>query len=241
MSIRVLPSETRLEALPHHRRWAAIVALLYAVLLAAMSGPVAFALFWPDPDVTFTWWPDGNWQYWVILAALVTAQFGLLATRIEGVSRRPSGRGALVLPVSAGLLGGALVAGAFVSVVEFVKGEHTPDWTGWLAVALAVATWGAWTWVFRNISRHADGGDIVGRVCGQLLRGSVLELLVAVPTHVVARRRGYCCAGVYTGVGIGLGVAVMLASYGPAVFILFADRWRRLHPREGAKPLGLQT
>ena len=63
-----------------------------------------------------------------------------------------------------------------------------------------------------------------------MLRGSILELLVAVPTHIVARSRDYCCAGFMTFIGLTLGISVMLFSYGPAVFFLYVDRWRRLHP-----------
>jgi hypothetical protein len=53
-----------------------------------------------------------------------------------------------------------------------------------------------------------------------------------VPTHIVARARDYCCAGFYTFLGIAFGVAVMLFSFGPGVFFLFAARWKRLHPRD---------
>ena len=55
-------------------------------------------------------------------------------------------------------------------------------------------------------------------------------MLVAVPTHIVARHRGYCCAGVYTFIGISFGLAVLLLSFGPSVYFLYAERWRKLHP-----------
>jgi len=72
--------------------------------------------------------------------------------------------------------------------------------------------------------------DLVSRQCRCLLKGSVLELLIAVPTHIVARYRDYCCAGFMTFIGLTMGVSVMLFAYGPAVFFLFAERWKRLHP-----------
>jgi hypothetical protein len=31
-------------------------------------------------------------------------------------------------------------------------------------------------------------------------------------------------------VGITFGLSIMLLSFGPGVFFLFAERWRRLHP-----------
>ena len=73
--------------------------------------------------------------------------------------------------------------------------------------------------------------DVVTRQCRYLLKGSILELLVAVPTHIVARARDYCCAGFWTFFGIAFGVSVMLFSFGPGVFFLFAARWKRLHPQ----------
>jgi hypothetical protein len=64
-----------------------------------------------------------------------------------------------------------------------------------------------------------------------MLRGSILELLIAVPTHIAVRHRNDCCAGFGTFVGLTLGISVMLFSFGPAVFFLYADRWRRRrHP-----------
>jgi hypothetical protein len=35
---------------------------------------------------------------------------------------------------------------------------------------------------------------------------------------------------VMTFIGFSLGISVTLFSYGPAVFFLYVDRWRRLHP-----------
>ena len=243
MPVGTFAPGTRLEAVPHHRRWATFIVALYTLLLAVLTGPVMWALFLGES--TLTWkttlafeFVGMPWPYWLILAALTAAQLGLLIARIDTLSQRPGGRRGLVLPVSAGLLGSTLLGGVFLATIEFLKGERTPEWTGWTAVAIALGSWGFWTWVFRRVTRNSDGGDIVARVCGRLLRGSVLELLIAVPTHIVARRRGYCCAGVYTGASIGLGVAVMLASFGPAVFVLFADRWRRLHPRVTSVPPG---
>ena len=66
-----------------------------------------------------------------------------------------------------------------------------------------------------------------------LLRGSVLELIIAVPCHVIVRRRDDCCAPVGTFWGIATGIALMLLCFGPGVFYLFAERARRLKPKDG--------
>jgi hypothetical protein len=90
-----------------------------------------------------------------------------------------------------------------------------------------------WVFVFWRLSRKSQPESVVFRQCRYLLDGSILELLIAVPTHIVARSRNYCCAGFMTFLGIALGVSVMLFSFGPAVFFLYVDRWRRLHPQPG--------
>jgi hypothetical protein len=86
------------------------------------------------------------------------------------------------------------------------------------------------------MSRDTEPADMVSRQCRALLKGSILELLIAVPTHVVARYRDYCCAGFLTFIGLTMGVSVMLFAYGPAVFFLFVERWKRLHPT-GRNPI----
>lgn len=84
---------------------------------------------------------------------------------------------------------------------------------------------------FRCLARGPVRSDLVRCQCRLWLKGSILELLVAVPTHVVARHRDYCCAGFLTFCGIVFGAAVMLLSSGPGVFFLFVERWKRLHPQ----------
>jgi hypothetical protein len=71
-------------------------------------------------------------------------------------------------------------------------------------------------------------GSRLGRY---LLAGSALELLVAVPAHVYVRRRTECCAGIATGTGICIGVAVMFLAFGPGVVMLYLKRVRQISNR----------
>jgi hypothetical protein len=76
------------------------------------------------------------------------------------------------------------------------------------------------------------------RLTAWLLRGSILELLVAVPAHVIVRQREDCCAPAATFWGLATGLTVMLMSFGPGVFFLFAARMRRLKPKAQARAGG---
>jgi hypothetical protein len=213
------------------KRWALLVAALYLVVLLVLTAPVLMLAF-PPKDV--------NLQevylhglYWLWLAVMVVSQFALLVVPVRVASRRPVTRGALWPTVLAGgLMAGALMLGAGFSILELLFRGDAPDGlSGWAIPGIAVLVWAIWSVVFYNVGRNADPADVVSRQCRLLLKGSILELLIAVPTHIVARYRDYCCAGVMTFIGITMGIGVMLFSFGPAVFFLYANRWKRLHPQ----------
>jgi len=72
-----------------------------------------------------------------------------------------------------------------------------------------------------------------------LLRGSILELLVAVPSHIIVRQRNECCAPIVTFWGIVTGISVMLLSFGPGVLFLFAARVRRKKNQRSSPPIAV--
>lgn len=55
--------------------------------------------------------------------------------------------------------------------------------------------------------------------------------MIAIPSHIIVRQRDECCSPALTGVGIYTGIAVMLMSFGPGVFILYAQRYASLTGR----------
>jgi hypothetical protein len=85
--------------------------------------------------------------------------------------------------------------------------------------------WLLWTIVFflytRQLPQWAD------KAANWLLKGSVLELLIAVSCHVIVRHREDCSAPVLTGFGIATGISVMLLSFGPSIFFLFNKRMKQ--------------
>ena len=77
-----------------------------------------------------------------------------------------------------------------------------------------------------------DGHDVGAKVVVRaLIRGSCLELLIAIPTHGFAYRRVtnncYCGLGSYT--GLVFGSAVLLWAFGPGLALLY---WREKARRE---------
>lgn len=212
------------------KRFALVVAALYLLSLIVLTAPViklAFGMPLAEAAKSYLQWP-----FWLWGLAMVAGQLILLSVPVRVSNRRPVARRSLLLPIlTTGLLVGGLVMGATVSIHEFIHpSAGLSTWMGWATLALACVSWGLWTLVFYRMSRTELATDIVSRLCRWLLKGSILELLIAVPTHIVARYRDYCCAGIMTFIGLTMGISVMLFSFGPAVFYLFLERWRRLHP-----------
>jgi hypothetical protein len=220
------------------QRWAVIVAILYSLMLGVLSAPFAMLAFVPEVSFKNAVEIYGEWQWWLWLVVMGLAQAALLAAPVRVANRRPMTRRPLALTILAsGLMMGGLVTGAVYSLCEFALANNAiekPDgfMTNWMALGLGVAEWCVWALIFFRLSRTTEPHDLVSRQCQWLLKGSILELLIAVPTHIVARCRDYCCAGLLTFVGLTLGMSVMLFSFGPGVFFLFVARWRRLRPSQ---------
>ncbi|HWX19623.1 MAG TPA: hypothetical protein VN578_06925 [Candidatus Binatia bacterium] len=218
------------------RRWALVVLGLYLLILIAFTVPVIVVCFMREVQTKQTE-PLGvyaTWPYWLWVAVMVLGEAALLVVPVRVAEQRPVARRSLVLPVIvAGFMMGCLGVGAVCSLGEAVFHDHTPNWIGWGGPAAGILIWLVWGAVFFRLGRGAEPGDLISRQCRLLLKGTILELLVAVPSHIWVRRQTYCCAGFMTFIGITFGLSVMLFSFGPAVFFLYVDRWRRLHPSGG--------
>lgn len=217
------------------KRWAFLVAALYLLILAALTVPVLLLAFGSELSTespllqALSIYAEA--PYWIWLVVMAGCQLALLSVPVRVASRRPITRSALWPTILvAGLMMGILVTAAFFAFDEFIKPDTSGTWISGSGIAAGIATWGIWAIVFGRVARTGAPRDLVSRQCRLLFQGSILELLIAVPTHIVARYRDYCCAGFMTFIGLTMGISVMLFAFGPALYFLFAERWRRLHP-----------
>ena len=98
-------------------------------------------------------------------------------------------------------------------------------------LGLVALFWLVWGLIFHHFAKSDEAETLVQRTTRWLIRGSILELLVAVPSHIVTRQREDCCAPMLSFWGIVTGISVMLMSFGPGVLFLFARRMRRKQPK----------
>jgi hypothetical protein len=221
------------------RKWGFAVAGLYFVALVVLSCPVALAAFWPKSTMSTILEMYGAWTYWIWIAVLICGEVLLLVVPIHQAEGRLRDRRPLLVPVITSCLFFSLLVFFFVWTVTFaIWGDEggtfgLSDRMFWVVTGGAVAVlWAAWAAVFHHFSKSDAPDALIRRATTWLLKGSILELLVAVSCHVVVRRRDECCAPFGTFLGIAAGLSIMLLSFGPGVFALFVERCRKLKPRD---------
>ncbi len=241
------------------KRWAILTTLVYALALLLLTVPILGIAMgqWIRSGNSTTLTIDDNmlkfyvyWWYWVWLGVMMAGQALLLLLPINVAEKRLPARRPLKIPVIvagfflANLVFAGLVAvfcaifkeegfGIFGFLTPFKVGEVSPSDTQTVVgmIITVLVFWFIWAVVFRDFARADEPDSLVKRVTRWLLCGSILELLVAVPSHIIVRRRGDCCAPLGTFWGIVTGISVMLLCFGPGVYFLFVERFGRLKPK----------
>jgi len=209
------------------KRWALLTVGLYAALVFLLTTPLILYLYLPRPDARELWEVFSVFY----LPVFILAQLVLLLVPVDVSRQRPVPRRKIVVSAIVGGLLMCLLAVLFVfSVVvmiweeELVLNKYRLPWAWLLLIAASWLGWGAW---FYRRYRADDPGHHVSTISRWLLTGSILEMIVAIPSHIISRNRNECCAPPATFLGIMTGLSVALLSFGPGVFFLFARRIRQ--------------
>jgi hypothetical protein len=225
------------------KRWPVITVLLYSLWVAAVFTPVVFCvIFWfghhdvPGSgelaDSLFTLYGE-FWPFWIYCAVLIISQMLLLIIPVGIVKHRPKPqRGLWLTAVAAGALFAVVVLGIVWSIAAAIFGDDSiEDRVPLFALIFLLLNWAAWSLIFRSFARNAGPHSYFRRLLKWVLRGTILELLVAVPSHIIVRHKEVCCADCVTAAGIATGLAVMLISFGPGIYFLYAERIKSKKPK----------
>lgn len=218
------------------KKWGLVITLFYGVLVLALLVPASmFLISSSPPSVAAFKEVYASWIPWTFAIAVMLGGILLLWLSVDTTQKRLKPRThILVSALTAGLFLAILTAAAIFAFGLAVWGEKFIDWVGLAGLLSAFGIpWLVWGILFYRFCR--DSSDPVTRLVAWLFRGSVLELLIAVPAHVIVRRRNDCCAPVFTSFGITAGIAIMLLSFGPSVLLLYKKRMERyaMKPPEG--------
>jgi hypothetical protein len=219
------------------KRWALLVVLLYGAILTVLAGPLILAAFLPHTDglhiIRMQVTSDPRlWPVWAWVAVMMLAEALLLVVPVRAASGRPVRKRHVLSTILATIFAVLLMVGGMVAAATEHLG-NTPNAEGPLPIAIFIGVgvvWLLWSVLFGFYGGRGKPKTLISRVVRVLLAGSILELLVAVPTHIIARWRNYCCAGFMTFWGLATGVSVLLFAFGPGTFVLFIRRLRSVRP-----------
>ena len=210
------------------RRWGIAITFFYALVVAGLLLPALYVLTsesWPSLKIWYNLY--SSWGLWIWIGILVGGQALLLFLSVDASHRRLKPRQHVLVSVSlAGLFIALLTIATLSSVTAavfledkypaLVKSIHRDVLTWWMGF------WLFWTGFFYLYLR--DSFRLVDRLATWLLRGSVLELLIVIPCHLIVRQREECTSPMVTSFGIVTGIAVMLMAFGPGVLLLYKKR-----------------
>jgi hypothetical protein len=211
------------------RKWGLVVTLFYGVLVLVFLVPAYMLLASSStPGAAYLKEAYTSVFPWMFAGIVMLGEVLLLWLSVDTTQRRLKPRThILVSALTTGLLLAVLTLAIIFAVGFAVRGDHffdvLPESASLAAMLSAfVIPWLVWGILFYRLCRNST--DPVTRAMAWLLRGSVLELLIAVPAHVIIRRRHDCSAPVVNSFGITTGLAIMLLSFGPSVLLLYKKR-----------------
>ncbi len=213
------------------RKWGIVISMFYAVIVVGLLVPAGIRLAGVKDPLGTLLSKDmieffGEWLAWVPVIALVAGQAILLFLSVDTSFKKLKPRAHVAVSVIITSMLFALLAFAGLCAAGAAAvGDKFLDqyWQGAAQMfGIWAAIWVLWGIVFYLYFRNST--QVTTRAVSWLLKGSVLELLIAVPAHVWVRRRGDCSAPLATSFGIVTGVAVMLLAFGPSVLLLYKKR-----------------
>jgi hypothetical protein len=203
------------------RKWGMLVTAFYALIVAGLLVPGAALL--AGGEFSNLGEVYSEWGVWIWIGLLVSGQALLLFLSVDTSWKRVKPRAhILVSYATTALFLTLLTAAAIWSLVVVGIPDTSLFDSGTTVLGLLGFLWLFWGILF--YSYYRDSSIVVTKAVSWLLKGSVLELLVVVPCHVIARRRDDCSAPMVTSLGMATGIAVMFLSFGPSVLLLYKKR-----------------
>ncbi|MBF0478125.1 MAG: hypothetical protein HQL26_01450 [Candidatus Omnitrophica bacterium] len=215
--------------------WGAVVAILYVFILLFLFAPLsAFLLSSSNSPISaqtiLSVYNSAGVSLWYFAAVMLIAESALLSIPVSINENRPINKRSIIpLALASSLMMTLLLTGMLLTLCEvFAPKLSGGTQNGRFFLILCAVLWIFWSIIFFLWSKKNEPMPFIKTLCRLLYRGSILELLIAVPSHIYVRQRNECCAGIGTFIGIAAGISVMLFSFGPGVFFLFKERLEHL-------------
>jgi len=215
-------------------KWAFVTVLLYICLVVVVFVPlVGWLAFLGETSISDILEAYTAWQFWLFCGIITAIQALMLLFPVKTDAEAPKPQRLIWVPVvTAALLFSILVLGVVWSILMAIWGDDILfDYFNWASFAFVIFCWIAWLFVFYRFYKGVEAKTLFRRITTWLIRGSIVELLVAVPSHIIVRRRNECSAPGFTYFGIAAGLVIMALAFGPGLFFLFRERFEKMKPR----------
>lgn len=211
------------------RKWGVVTTVVYTLIIALLVLPGSMLLSGVDDPFDLY----ESWLSWVWLAIMAAGYALLLFLRVDIERKRLKPRQHVWVSIAfAAVMTGLLFFAAAWSLLAGILGDAVFDkpfdiiFRSEISILLSwITLWIFWAILFALSSRVFP--KVLERAASWLMKGSILELLIAVPCHIVVRHREDCSAPIATGFGIATGVAMMLLTFGPGILFLYRKRMKK--------------
>ena len=220
-------------------KWAITTTVLYVFLaLAIFVLPVAVMISGIAELLTGVQIPDvieniktdcqifSVWQLFAFCCIILISEALLLVVPVRIVEKRPKPRRLIWIPViTTAFLFSIILLGIILLLATGIFGDAVATTViAWTGICFVGVNWLIWSGVFFRFTHNCEPNSFTSRLMKWLLRGSIVELLIAIPSHIIARHREDCCAPTISFWGIVTGLVVMVIAFGPGIFFLFIER-----------------
>jgi len=183
------------------RKWGIVISAFYALILLGLIVPAVILFSGRDFDSWAKFFSSvretyQDWFFWVPAGAILLSQAFPLFLSVDTSQKRLKPQTHILVSVTLGAILTALLSSAVIWSLGFtIRGDNF--WEKFFDRATnLVLFWGAlwvlWAILFWFYFRNSSA--VVTRLISWLLKGSVLELLIVVPCHIIVRRRHDCSA-----------------------------------------------
>lgn len=138
-----------------------------------------------------------------------------------------------------------LVISINFTLSEFFEGKYEDVFSKiienfYLLIIVLSVTWIIFSVFGILINLKKDLNIIYRNYLITLISGSLLELLIAIPLHIVINKRGKCLAGLYSIFGVIGGFIVLIFIMGPAIFLFLLFFYKKFS-KSNDKDEGINT
>jgi hypothetical protein len=205
-------------------RW--ILLILYVAIIAGLLGMTYYHGEEPDVRAIIT--------IFLFVVTVIAQTVFILGAGTANLCT-PIRKRRLVIPVIiASVMMTVLIAGITLSLGELIF-EKPGGWFNYFFWIVIVISWLVWSVIFFIWGMKTERYKTLRNFISTMLAGSLLSLMVSIPSHIIVSRRPGCFVGLATALGISSGIFVMLWAFGPGIIILFLREKRKAQLQQNVK------